>query len=326
MPPSAMTGTPSRWARRVVCQIADSCGMPAPLITRVVQIDPAPTPTLTASAPALASASTPSSVTTLPATTGSDGQPPLIRSMALITPAEWPWAVSIATASTLRATSASTRSSTSSPTPTAAAQRSRPAVVAGGVRELLALLDVLHRDQPGEAAVVVDERQLLDAVALQDRLRLFERRADRRRAEVLGRHELRHRAVEVAALAEADVTVRQDAHEAAVGVGDRHAREPEPVHQLLGIVQRRRRRQRHRVGDHPALAALDLLHLGGLVGDREVAVDDADAALAGHRDGHARLGDLVHRGRHERDRQRDVGGERGCRVDACRATSRSTRG
>ena len=54
-------------------QIADSCGMPAPLMTRVVQIDPAPTPTLTASAPASASASTPSSVTTLPAITGRSG-------------------------------------------------------------------------------------------------------------------------------------------------------------------------------------------------------------------------------------------------------------
>ena len=54
MPPSAITGTPSWRARRVVCQIADSCGMPAPLITRVVQIEPAPTPTLTASAPAAA--------------------------------------------------------------------------------------------------------------------------------------------------------------------------------------------------------------------------------------------------------------------------------
>ena len=127
MPPSAITGTPSRRARRVVCQIAESCGIPAPLITLVVQIDPAPTPTLTASAPAVASASTPSSVTTLPARTGSDGQPPLIRSIVLITPAECPWAVSMATASTPIATSASTRSSTSSPTPTAAAQRKRPA-------------------------------------------------------------------------------------------------------------------------------------------------------------------------------------------------------
>ena len=36
--------------------------MPAPVTTRVVQIEPAPTPTLTASAPASTSASTPSAV------------------------------------------------------------------------------------------------------------------------------------------------------------------------------------------------------------------------------------------------------------------------
>ena len=83
-----MMGMSSWRARWVVNQIADNCGMPAPLTTRVVQIEPAPTPTLIASAPAACSASTPSSVTTLPAITGSDGQFDLIRSIALITPAE----------------------------------------------------------------------------------------------------------------------------------------------------------------------------------------------------------------------------------------------
>ena len=127
MPPSAITGTSRRRARRAAVQIADSCGMPAPLITRVVQIDPAPTPTFTASAPASARVSTPSAVTTFPATTGSPGHPPRIRSIAFTTPAECPWAVSMVTASTPWATSASTRASRSSPTPTAAAQRRRPA-------------------------------------------------------------------------------------------------------------------------------------------------------------------------------------------------------
>src|SRR6266511_6208602 len=100
MPPSAITGTPNWRALREVSQIADSCGIPAPLTTRVVQIEPAPTPTFTASAPAVHNASTPSGVTTLPATTGSVGQEDLIRSIALTTPAECPWAVSTATAST----------------------------------------------------------------------------------------------------------------------------------------------------------------------------------------------------------------------------------
>ena len=63
-------------------------------------------------------------------------------------------------------------------------------------------------------------------------------------------------------------------------------------------------RRRDGVRDHARLAALDLVDVRGLVVDREVAVDDADAALAGHGDGHARLGDGVHRGREQRARRR----------------------
>ena len=66
----------------------------------MVQIEPAPTPTLIASAPAVGER--------LDALLGDDvagddrqvGHDDLIRSIALMTPAEWPWAVSIATAST----------------------------------------------------------------------------------------------------------------------------------------------------------------------------------------------------------------------------------
>ena len=43
------------------------CGMPAPVTTRVVQIEPGPMPTLMASAPARASSQAPSKVPTLPA-------------------------------------------------------------------------------------------------------------------------------------------------------------------------------------------------------------------------------------------------------------------
>ena len=185
MPPSAITGTPSRRARRVVCQIAESCGMPAPLITRVVQIDPAPTPTLMASAPASARASTPSSVTTLPATTGSDGQPRLDPLDRL----DHAGRVAVGGVDGDGVDGPGDERLDALLDVVADADGGRAAqpagVVAGRVRELLALLDVLHRDQPGEAAVVVDERQLLDAVALEDRLGLVERRADRRRAQAL---------------------------------------------------------------------------------------------------------------------------------------------
>ena len=44
----------------------------------------------------------------------------------------------------------------------------------------------------------------------------------------------------------------------------------------------------------------------GLRLDRQVLVDDAEAALLGHGDRQARLGDRVHRGRDDRDVQADL--------------------
>ena len=174
MPPSAITGMPSRrarWAREPDRRQLRH----ARAATRHgwCRSSRRPTPTLTASAPASASASTPSSVTTLPAMTGRSGHDALMRSIALTTPAEWPWAVSIDD----RVDTHARRAPRPVPRdrrrrPTAAAQRRRPRRVARGVREVLALLDVLDGDQAGEVTVVVDERQLLDAVLLQDRLGL----------------------------------------------------------------------------------------------------------------------------------------------------------
>jgi hypothetical protein len=59
------------------------------------------------------------------------------------------------------------------------------------------------------------------------------------------------------------------------------------------------------VDDHAGLGALDLVDLAGLLLDGEVAVDDAEAALLGHGDGQARLGDGVHGGGHERGGEGD---------------------
>ena len=52
-------------------------------------------------------------------------------------------------------------------------------LVLGRERELDPLLDVLDRDQALEVTVRVDDRELLDLVAVQDLVRLVERRADR---------------------------------------------------------------------------------------------------------------------------------------------------
>ncbi len=69
------------------------------------------------------------------------------------------------------------------------------------------------------------------------------------------------------------------------------------------------------VDDHAALGALDLVDLAGLLLDGEVAVDDAHAALLGHGDGEARLGDGIHGGGEQRGVQGDVAGELGLGAD-----------
>src|SRR5437773_7121156 len=45
-PPSAMSGTPAPRVAREHSEMAVICGTPAPVTTRVVQIDPGPIPTL----------------------------------------------------------------------------------------------------------------------------------------------------------------------------------------------------------------------------------------------------------------------------------------
>ena len=99
------------------------CGMPTPVTTRVVQMEPGPMPTFTASAPASIRARAPSAVPTLPAMT-SIWKRFLISLTVRITFRLWPWAVSTTITSTSAATRRSARSSCM--TPTAAPTRRRP--------------------------------------------------------------------------------------------------------------------------------------------------------------------------------------------------------
>ena len=60
IPPSAMIGTPVPSAARAASIIAVSCGTPAPVTTRVVQIEPGPIPTLRPSMPSAIKSRAPS--------------------------------------------------------------------------------------------------------------------------------------------------------------------------------------------------------------------------------------------------------------------------
>ena len=174
--------------------------------------------------------------------------------------------------------------------------------VLGRVRELLALGEVLDRDQPAQPAGVVDQRQLLDLVAAEQAQRLRPGDADRSGHQRHRRHDLGDPAPVVGL--EPDVAVGDDADQHAVRVGDRHAGDPVARAQLLDVGDGRVRAAGHRIGDHPGLGPLDHVDLLGLLLDGHVPVQHADAALAGHGDGHPRLGHGVHGGGEQRDPQR----------------------
>jgi hypothetical protein len=161
------------------------------------------------------------------------------------------------------------------------ADQQPPVGVLGGVRVLLRAHEVLDGDEPGQPARVVDQRQPLALVLAQDRRGVLARDADRRGDERQRRHHV------------GDQRGRPlgDRHEAQVAVGD-HAEQglsssttgrpgdavlPAELVQLLegGLGP-----DRDRPADHAGLGALHEVDLVGLVLDRQVAVQDPDAALA----------------------------------------------
>gem|GEM_PF-2128641 len=190
------------------------------------------------------------------------------------------------------------------------------ALIGGGIRVIFLLLDVLDRDQAFENAGVVDKRQLLDAMFLEQHKGFIERGAYRRSHQVLASHDLGYRPAVIGRRHEARVAVGQDAQQlAGLGVGHRHAADPKLLHDRFGIAQGRSRGQRDRVDDHARLRALDLLDLVGLLFGGQVAMDDAQTTFACQRDRQPGLGDRVHRGRDQRDVQLDAVGQPRAHVD-----------
>ena len=157
--------------------------------------------------------------------------------------------------------------------------------VLAGVRILDHLLDVFDRDQALEHEAIVDDQQLLDLVAMQELARLLERRAHRNGEQRLAGHDGGDRPIEIGL--EPQVAVGQDADQPslfAAVLGDRHTRDAVLLHQVERFVDPVGGGEGDRIDDHPAFRSLHAIHLGGLLLDAQVLVDDADAALLCHRD------------------------------------------
>jgi hypothetical protein len=131
-PPSAQTNAPSRLAASAHSRTAENCGRPTPVIIRVVHIAPGPTPTFTMFAPAATRSATPVAVTTLPATTGTEGARARTACSAQIIFSWCPCAVSTTSTSAPASSSSLALAATSPLTPSAAPTRSRPPASTAG--------------------------------------------------------------------------------------------------------------------------------------------------------------------------------------------------
>ncbi len=173
--------------------------------------------------------------------------------------------------------------------------------VGAPVREIAGFDDVFNGKEAFELALFVHNRQFLDAVFMQELLRVFRGGADGHGDQPLLRgHDGGDGDRKI--LLEAHVPVGENAHQCSGVIGDGDARDMIPRHQLLGIVKGMPRRQGKGVGDDAGLGPLDAVHLGRLVFRGEVFVNDADAAFLRDGDGQPRFRDGIH-GRAE---QRDV--------------------
>ena len=80
-----------------------------------------------------------------------------------------------------------------------------------------------------------------------------------------------------------------------------------------------------RVHHHAGLVALHEAHLLGLLVGLQIAVDDADAAVLRHGDGHPGLGHRVHRGGDDRQVEADRAGQLGRDIDVAGQNLRAAR-
>ena len=150
--------------------------------------------------------------------------------------------------------------------------------------------------------MLVHHEQFFHAVFVQDQLSLFERGAHGHRDQILTGHHVAHG--NLGARFKAQIAIGEDAHQP-LALRDGHAGDAIAAHDFERVADGLFRADGHGIDNHAALRTLHLVDFASLVGDGEVAVHDADAALLRHGDGHARLGDRIHSRGKERGVERN---------------------
>src|ERR1700751_6021152 len=180
-----------------------------------------------------------------------------------------------------------------------------------GARIFELFLDVFYGDQALEVEIRIDDQEFFDAMLLQDALGLIQSGADGNGDEIVFRH---HRTDQLVVIfLKAKIAVGQDAGKAGAA-RDRKARDAVLLHDFKGLAQSNVGRNGDGIDDHAAFRALDAVDFFGLAVDGHVPVNKADAPLAGDRHRQVGLGDGIHRGRSQRNIQREFARETRARV------------
>ena len=136
--------------------------------------------------------------------------------------------------------------------------------------------------------------------------------ADRHGDQVLAGHHVADRLLEIAL--ETEVAIGEDADQARAA-GHRQSRNLVLAHDVERAAQRGLGLDGDRVDDHAAFRPLHLVHFLGLAVDRQVAVNEAESALARHGDRQAGFADGIHRRRNQRNIQGNLPREARAGID-----------
>ena len=189
--------------------------------------------------------------------------------------------------------------------------------VLGGAGEVAVLLQIGPGDEGNELVVLVDDGELALLGFLEELVGLLEADALLGDGElVAGGHELAD--LDRKVINEGGVTVGDDTDELAAhlaSVGDGDAGITKGMLDVDDILDGVGKREADGVGDEAILVLLDLVNFGSLCLNAVVGVDDADASLEGHLDGHLGLSDGVHGGRDEGCLELDVLGKLGGNIN-----------
>ena len=184
----------------------------------------------------------------------------------------------------------------------------QPAVgVFGCMRVLVRLNEILDREKTFEFVVRIDERQLLNLVLSKKSECVVGIDTHWCGDQWHARHDFMHRTRHV--LFETHIAVSHDPLQNARLIDNRHAGNSVAAAHRIDVGQGIIRAAGDRVTDHACFGSFDQIDLPCLLVERQVAMEHSHSALACHGNGHAGLGDGVHRTGHQRHLDRNVPGD-----------------